>query len=274
MKDFRVPPEVATAACERWPEAGARWATCVEAEFPALCERYSAAPVSVVGGRYSVVVFTDGERGDLAFRATADPSGNYQARVAQLLAGVGAGPTILDVVVTDTGTWTIMERVVPGTSLRYAPQGTVELEDIASAFRAIAGSDANCDELPRLSDWLRLRLADDVLTDRVPGTSVAPNGERSHALSILQDLGEPRGLCHGDAHPGNLLVSAGYPRVLLIDPRGMGGEVAYDAGVFAMKAAMYDLGVAHVLGRQIANHAKVDFDRMVAWMTVALAARV
>ena len=74
--------------------------------------------------------------------------------------------------------------------------------------------------------------------------------------------------------PGNMLVSAERPRVLLIDPRGMRGEVAYDIAVFSLKLSSYDLEAARELCRQLAAQSGVDSERAIAWITVARAARV
>lgn len=131
--------------------------------------------------------------------------------------------------------------------------------------------------LPALSEWLYRRLVQPDLRDVPQGQSAASLAERERAQEILGWLGsdaESTALCHGDAHRGNLLVSADRPRVLLIDPRGMRGEVEYDIGVLSLKASSYDLQEAQVLCKQLAAMAGVDGERAEAWITVARAARV
>jgi streptomycin 6-kinase len=154
----------------------------------------------------------------------------------------------------------------------------VSLDDLVTPFRAIAKASLSVDGLPTISAWLRSRLGDAHLRDIAPMQSVAPLAERMHAEGILTTLAaassEPTALCHGDAHPGNVLVSADRPRVLLIDPRGMCGEVEYDLGVLALKVASYDHKAARTLARQLAARVGVDGERAAAWTMVAGAARV
>ena len=106
---------------------------------------------------------------------------------------------------------------------------------------------------------------------------MASSAERKRAQDILRWLdpdGDSASLCHGDAHRGNLLVSSGRPRVLLIDPRGMRGEVEYDIGVLSLKVSSYDLLAAHALCEKLSARAGVDGERAAAWITIAQAARV
>jgi streptomycin 6-kinase len=127
--------------------------------------------------------------------------------------------------------------------------------------------------MPALTGWLRSRLTDDGLTDLAPGRQPASLTERQQAQAILDDL-EASGvdaLCHGDASPWNLLLSDDRP-LMLIDPRGVKGEVAFDVAVIALKAV--DVVPLAVSTTYLAGKVGVDPERVRAWIQVADAARV
>jgi streptomycin 6-kinase len=177
-------------------------------------------PSEVLPARYSFVVVANTRHGDIIVRVTPDPNAMDQARVAQMLAECGAGPRIHEVRTTPLGVWSVSDRVVPGISLREAPPNSVSLHDMAAPFRAMVGVRAAVESLPALSEWLLSRLAQRNLRDVPRGQSVASLAERERAQDILRRLdpgAESATLCHGDAHRGNLLVSAEPPRVLLIE---------------------------------------------------------
>jgi streptomycin 6-kinase len=205
-------------------------------------------------------------------RASPDPNGVFQSRVSVALAALRAAPAVHETLVTDTGNWIIMDRILPGTRLRDVNVSADTPTSLANILRPLNGEPAPSSEMPPISDWLESRLIDDQLTDLAPGRTVASSQERQDALEILEDLRSDgvTGLCHADSSPGNILL--GDAQFWLIDPRGMSGEIAYDVAVIALKAAQYVppmIGAAH-----LAELVGVDRERTQAWVHVAGAARV
>lgn len=231
-------------------------------------------PLRVLPGRYAFVAIVEARGGDhLVFRASPDPAATDQARVATALAQLGVSPRIHHVWETESGCWTVMDRVEPGTPLGNAGASALSAAELGAVLGPLDGEPAPSPTLPYIGDWLRERLEDDDLADLAPGRIVAPPDERDWALGQLADLTASgrRGLCHGDTSPGNILVGQG--RTLhLIGPRGMCGEVAYDVAVLGLKSAEgHDLlervgRLAYILG--------VDCKRARDWARIALAARV
>ncbi|MFD9895246.1 aminoglycoside phosphotransferase family protein [Amycolatopsis sp. NPDC059027] len=80
------------------------------------------------------------------------------------------------------------------------------------------------------------------------------------------------GLCHGDPSPWNILQAAGG-QWMLIDPRGICGEVEYGAALMALKISGAVPSLPDVAGL-IAEAAKLDPKRARAWEIVARAGRV
>jgi streptomycin 6-kinase len=265
--------EVEMAVRLRWPSVGPAWCDQVEGELSQLCERYSAQPVRVMRSRYGLVIEVSANAGPLVFRSSPDPAGGHQARVAIRLAELGVGPVVHEYIETDTVSWLVLERIFPGTPLGDADPSRLDLASIATSLGLLAGQPAPADDLPGLGDWLRQRLLDDSLTDLAPGQSLAPQVERQHALAVLADLEASgiQGLCHGDTSPWNLLL--GWDgRTILIDPRGVIGEAAYDIAVVALKTMSVVPSTISIPA--LTKAANIDPSRVSAWLVVAQAARV
>jgi streptomycin 6-kinase len=160
-----------------------------------------------------------------------------------------------------------------GTPLGDMEPSTMDPESVCAALRSLVGQPVPATDMPTLTGWLRDRLIDDALTDLAPGQQPAPIAERRAALAILHDLqaSGTEGLCHGDASPWNLLLGKDG-RTILIDPRGVAGEVEYDLAVTALKFASAMPLAASV--PYLARQAGVDHKRVRAWVEVAEVARV
>ncbi|MEV4161449.1 aminoglycoside phosphotransferase family protein [Nonomuraea dietziae] len=223
--------------------------------------------------RYGFVVEAHTDAGPLIMRASPDPNGAFQAGVAMRLAELGVAPRIHEVFQGEAGTWTVMERVTPGTTLAELPLSVESLPALGALLRPLVGQPAPLPGMPTLCGWLRRRLDEgDHLSDLAPGRTPAPQAQRTEALSILAELeGESAdGLCHGDASTRNIL--AGPSGLLVIDPRGVSGDIAYDVAVIALKARTH---VPLPNGESVlADSVGVARDRTAAWFMVADAARV
>ncbi|MFB9878662.1 phosphotransferase [Planobispora siamensis] len=258
----------------RWPALEASWRQSVEAELVELCRRYEADPIAVLPARYGFVVEVATVNGPLVMRASPDPNGSFQSAVAMRLAEIGAGPRVHEVTQTESGTWTVMDRIEPGTPLYALPVNEDLSLPLAAMLRPLVDQLAPAPDMPSISQWLRHRLEQgDGLQDLAPGRSPAHHDQRQEALAVLDDLSadDLSGLCHGDASTGNLLLAAN-DRMLMIDPRGMRGEAAYDVAVVALKATRWLPAVDTVA--ILADMVGVDRERVQAWVTVADAARV
>lgn len=256
-----VPKTVAAAVAERWPERGPHWVRNAPGELAQLCTTYGAEPRRVLPARYGfVVVVEQHDSRCFIMRSTADPDGPRQARVLLRLAALGASPRVFETFETESATWTVMDAVQPGT-----PAYDATPDELASVLHPLVGRPPDSG-LPSLAGWLRLRLANGAEDDLDPGKMPATRAERVDALAALKELTtEPtESLCHGDTSPGNVLRSV--EGLKLVDPRGVNGEVAYDAAVAALKTRNDP--------RLLADLLHIDRERVVAWFRIAVAARV
>jgi streptomycin 6-kinase len=142
---------------------------------------------------------------------------------------------------------------------------------IVGMLRPLADQPAPTADLPSLLHWLRDRLNDDHLNDLPRGRSVAPLPERRQALVLPDELTRDHvpGLCHCGASPWN--IPSG-DRLYLIDPRGISGELAYDAAIIALKATneLPCTRYTEALGRAL----HIDPSRIRTWTKVTQAGRV
>jgi streptomycin 6-kinase len=274
---IQVPPSVVSGVRNRWPNIGSDWASNVLADLNDLCSRYRATPIRVLPARFGFVVSVETPSGRMVMRATPDPAGPAQAAVARELAGYGVAPQVHEVLTSDAGTWTIMDEVLPGTSLADVDESILGPDAVAEMFRAIVSRPApDAANMQGIADWLRGRLTDPDTTDLPIGQLVASGQERRHALTLLDGLAATAGmgwLCHGDSYPGNVLVGSDG-RLMWIDPRGVTGEVSYDVAVFALKASGHVASAARAMASRIAERAGTDLERARSWVIVASAARV
>lgn len=265
MRPLDVPNNVARDVLARWPARGPAWLAAAAAEVTALCERYSAQSVRVLPARFALVVVASTADRSIVVRSTADPHGPKQAIAAEVMAEIGIGPAVHDVVTSSTSTSVVMDEVRPGT-----PADDCTVGEVVDLLQPLVSAPAAAKELPPVSTWLRGRLTGDARPDARPdvhpGASEPTGDERAAGLALLDELrkDESHAVCHGDVSLGNVL--RGQARLFLIDPRGMAGDVEYDAAVASIKAGL-DL-------RELARGLQVDAARTEAWATVARAARV
>ena len=268
-----VPAAVMAGVQRRWPDRVLPWANAVADELKTLCAKYDATPRTVMPARFSLVVAADTPHGPIVLRSSPDPDGPQQAEVAAALAAIGVAPALHEVTTTGTGTWTVLDQVRPGAPLGDVNPAEVSLDTLAAPLNAIGSNPGLATGLPHISTWRRRRLEDDHLTELAPRTGIAPAEQRREALHMLDDLtpdAQPA-LCHGDASPWNFLAdrTAGW---MLIDPRGVSGEIEYDLAILATKIATGSAREAAIT--RLARACDADSSRVRAWTVVAEAARV
>jgi Ser/Thr protein kinase RdoA (MazF antagonist) len=148
--------------------------------------------------------------GDAVVKLYRPGFGGHRAEALALatLDGHGVAPRLIDTVECDGRTGLVLERL-PGTDmLSLLPRQPWRLLGLA---RALAGTHLAVHQIQAPADLPDLRP---VLAARIQDADVPPR-LRGYALRVLDRLPDGDRLCHGDYHPGNLLVAA--DRVAVID---------------------------------------------------------
>lgn len=124
------------------------------------------------------------------------------------LDGRGIAPKLVDTVECDGRTGLVLERLGGLDMLSLLQRQPWRVLGLA---RALAGTHLAVHEVPAPADLPELRQ---VLAARI-AAGVLPAHLRDYALRVLDALPTGERLCHGDYHPGNVLVAAN--RVAVID---------------------------------------------------------
>jgi Phosphotransferase enzyme family len=131
-----------------------------------------------------------------------------EAAVLSTLDGRGCAPRLIDVVDHDGRTGLVLERLDGPDMLTLLERKPWRLHRLA---RELASTQLAVHSVPAPADLPDLRV---VLATRIGDVDMPPH-LRGHALRVLDGLPDGDRLCHGDYHPGNLLVTA--DRVMVID---------------------------------------------------------
>ncbi|MEU8264822.1 phosphotransferase [Micromonospora sp. NPDC048999] len=124
------------------------------------------------------------------------------------LDGRGVAPKLVDAVECDGRTGLVLERLGGADMLSLLQRQPWRVLGLA---RALADAHLAVHEAPAPGDLPELRQ---VLASRI-ADAVLPSHLRDYALRVLDALPDGDRLCHGDYHPGNVLVAA--DRVAVID---------------------------------------------------------
>lgn len=131
-----------------------------------------------------------------------------EAMVLATLDGGGIAPTLVDTVDCDGRTGLVLERlggVDMLSLLRRQPWRLLHLARALAVTHLAVHEIRAPGELPELRQVLAARITD----------AAMPPHLRGYALRVLDDLPEGDQLCHGDYHPGNVLVAV--DRIVVID---------------------------------------------------------
>jgi Ser/Thr protein kinase RdoA (MazF antagonist) len=124
------------------------------------------------------------------------------------LDGHGVAPRLIDAVQCDGRAGLVLERLDGSDMLALLQRRPARMVGLA---RALAGAHLAVHEVRAPETLPDLRQ---VLAARIDGTDMPPR-LRDHASRVLDRLPGGDRLCHGDYHPGNVLVAA--DRVAVID---------------------------------------------------------
>jgi hypothetical protein len=132
----------------------------------------------------------------------------FEALALADLDGQGIAPKLIDTVCRDGRTGLVLERLDGADMLAVLQQQPWRVLGLA---RTLAGTHLT---VHRVEAPATLPAVREVLAERINDAAL-PTHLRDHALRVLDGLPDGLTLCHGDFHPGNVLLAEG--RVAVID---------------------------------------------------------
>lgn len=226
-----VPFEVSATAAYPTPES---WQAEAPDTVRRMVDRWELQPAGAfTGGIAGAVLRVTQRDGTAAVLKVAYPhvEGLFEAVGLQSFPD-GLAPEVLR---QDPWTWSmLLSEVTPGTPLRDSGLAPEEAIGAGAALLAELMRGVVPDTLPRLADAMRDYVEQG--RARLPGQARALSalgvGDLvAGALDELEDLaGSDVGnsLLHGDFNPGNILRSAGETGWMVVDPKPLVGDPAFD----------------------------------------------
>lgn len=210
--------------------------------------------------------------------------GHYsEVRALATLAGQAAGPRLLEVIEHDGRVGLVLERVAGTDMLSVLQRKPLRVPGFA---RALAATQLTIHRLAAPKD---LACQREILAARIEEGDL-PLPLRDYARSLLDRLPDGDRLCHGDYHPGNVLVSqdktsvidwatatrgvpeADHARTILLlrwaDP--MPGTPLIFRGVIAAGRSM----LTRIYAKEYRRASPQPLQHMDSWLTVVIAARL
>ncbi|MDR7277504.1 aminoglycoside phosphotransferase family protein [Catenuloplanes atrovinosus] len=250
-----------------WGDEGARWLDTLPTRVEAVAARWELGVGPPYPLRFNWVAPVRRAGGEAAVLKLGLPSaGHISAERAALTRFAGRGAVRL-LAHDDADGALLLERVVPGTSLRtLVPHddeaATARFVDVARRLhRPLAVPDAALEPVEAHADDLAAHLARHP-DDRLVATALGVHRELCASATA-------RVVLHGDLHHDNILTGTREPW-LAIDPHGRTGDPASEAGAFLYNPdpwvrddALTRLAPARV--EQIADGLTLPYDRVLAW---------
>lgn len=237
----------AIAECEQ------RWSLTVKPPFPNLSYNYVAP-----------AVHSDGL--DVVLKLGM-PNPELSSEIAALRLYDGRGSVALLDADAERGIL-LLERLKPGTTLADLADDERATAIAAQVMRELWRPPPAKHSFPTVADWAagmrRLRAEFGGGTGPFPAGLVA----RAESLfaELLSSMAAPA-LLHGDLHHWNILAAERRPW-LMIDPKGLVGEPAYEVGALLRNQIPQGPEAKRVLARrldQLAEALELDRARLAAW---------
>ncbi|MBI5946736.1 MAG: phosphotransferase [Chloroflexi bacterium] len=268
---MKLHPEFFARIVEVFGAEGAAWIDALPSLLAEAAERWGlqvGEPFEPLSYNYVAPAVRRG--GETAVLKAGVPGAELRSEIAALRHYDGRGAVRLLESDADRGLL-LLERVTPGTPL-------VALDDDEDATRIAAGVMRRLwrpppagHEFPAVGDWLRGFERHRARCERGSGPFPATLFARGEALAgeLLETSGAPVVL-HGDFHHWNILRGEREPW-LAIDPKGVVGEPAYEAGALLRNPTPDYLrwpGIERVMARRVEILAETlgfERERIAGW---------
>ena len=262
---MQLPPRFVQTICEVFPEEGAdwlahlpeliarceaRWSLRVATPFANLTFNYVAPARRADGSAVVLKLGVPNKEGRTEIEALRLYSGQGMARLLEADAGQGA---------------LLLEQLLPGTPLTSVADDDTATALAGHVMRQLRLLLPTEHPFPTVEKWAaglgRLREHFGGGTGPLPAALVA------RAEGLFRELLESSAaavLLHGDLHHDNILAAERAPW-LALDPKGVAGEPAYEAGALMRNPRPQPTAVLARRASILAEVLEIDRQRILAW---------
>jgi streptomycin 6-kinase len=273
-----LPCEVRANVLRVFGDRGRDWLDALPCVVAGLARRWELRFDARVygGGTHSLVLAATRADGTPALLKVPVPDDENRLEAAALRAYAGDGAALLYAADPDTGAL-LMERLEPGTPLMDHPDRGAAIDVACGLLRRLRRPVPAGHPFHPVPDLVRHWKG--VLPARQAGHGdLVPAREMSRILAAVESLLVPAGpelLVNRDAHLLNILAAEREPW-LLIDPKPLAGEPAFDGGWLLIDVLHAEVTAANVrrLASRIGDGLGADPDRVRAWALVRSAENV
>lgn len=273
-----LPPDVRANVLRFFGDRGRAWLDALPAVVADLTRRWELrlGGEAYSGGTHSLVLpatRADGSRALLKVPAVDDEN-RREADALRCYAGDGAA--LLYAADPDTGAL-LLERLEPGTPLMRHPDRDAAIDVACGLLRRLRRPVAAGHRFDAVPGLVR-RWASTLPAGQARHGDPVPRREMHRVMAAVESLLAPEGpavLVNRDAHLLNILAAQREPW-LLIDPKPLVGEPAFDGGWLLTDTLLADITAEHARGlaARIGDGLGVDGDRVRTWALVRCAANV
>ncbi len=168
----------------------------------------------------------------------------WEARMTRAVFAAGApAPEVFDEVALEGRFGVVLQRLDGPTLLQLSRSGAMTSEQVGSILATLAISVHKTPAPPHV-----LSLRDTMAGSSRLSGGMLPKHIATGILTLIERLAPGDGLCHGDLHPGNVIMTADGPRII-----DWGGATRAPAGL--------DLACCHVVLCDLAPESVADPER-------------
>jgi streptomycin 6-kinase len=250
-------------------ERGRAWLDALPAVVADLARRWELELTTrtFCGGTHSLVLAVTRADGSPALLKVPVLDDENRHEAAALLTYAGDGAALLYTADPDNGAL-LMERLEPGTPLMDHPDREQAIDLACGLLRRLRRPVRAGHPFPRVPALART-WATTMPAGQARHADPLPAREMRRVLAAVESLRVPAGpelLVNRDAHLLNILAAQREPW-LLIDPKPLAGEPAFDGGWLLIDVLLPDPNpeIARRLAARIGDGLAVDGDRVRSW---------
>jgi streptomycin 6-kinase len=248
-----------------WPKSGEKWLLELPDLLKTLANKWSLRDIEPFRNlSYHFVAKASQEGGaSVVLKIGCDPQVSLnEYRALKHFSGAGS-IQVLDY--DEANCALLLERALPGISLNALESKELAILAYAKVVQSISLQPRPDEDFPHVRTWLE--AIDQIHDPRIKHTWIQ---KAQYLKQSLLSSSEKEYLCHGDLHFDNVISHQDH--CVAIDPKGMIGEMAFEASAFdlmsteEMENPNFDAVILLDRIHQLATLLKLNPERLLGWI--------